>query len=120
MSIFKANRFLALFMAILLIVGGFIGQSIGATTSTAYDVFHVIFGVIALIAVLYQGGKYSYAFNLLFGAIDLYQVAAFGLGIFPAQLFALTVSDNIQHIVLAAVLLIVGYLGLRHAQAQAA
>ncbi len=99
-------------MAILLIGAGLIGQRIGVSTSAAYDVFHVIFGLIALVAVLLQGGRHAWLFNLGFGAIDLYQAVAQVMGWFPTQLFALTSLDTLLHIGIGAVLFGAGVLCL--------
>ena len=51
------------------------------------------------------------AFNLIFGAIDLYQAVAGLTGWFPAQLFALRPADHVVHVVIGLFLVGLGYLG---------
>jgi len=52
-------------------------------------------------------------FNLGFGLIDLYQVLAGLLGLFPAGLFALKAGDHLVHLVLGVALMACGLAGLR-------
>lgn len=116
MDLFKLNRILAGVMAVILLGAGLIGQRIGVSTSTAYDVFHIIFGLIALAAALLQGGRHAWLFNVVFGAIDLYQAIAQLTGWFPAQLFALTSLDTGLHVVIGGVLFVAGALCYRQSR----
>ena len=115
MNLFKVNRLFAMLMVVLLLGSGLIGQRIRLSRSNAYDLFHIVFGILALVAVVVQGGKYAAVFNLVFGAIDLYQGVAYNLGLFPSQLFALMPFDTVVHYGLGAALFIVGLQQLRRA-----
>ena len=119
MDILKINRLFAAFMAVILIGAGLLGQRIGVSTSTPYDVFHIVFGVLALVGVIAWGGRFSALFNLVFGAIDLYQAVAYSAGLFPSQLFNLTMFDTVLHWILGAGLFAAGMLGVRQATAKA-
>lgn len=104
MNWLRINRVCALVIALILIgiaVRGFAGFS----QSAAYDAFHLIFGVIGLLSVIVAAGRYSPAFNLVFGLIDAYQAIAQPLGLFPTQLFNLSASDTAQHVIVAVVLI---------------
>jgi hypothetical protein len=107
----RINRIAAAAMAIILIGAALRGFA-GFSQSTAYDVFHLIFGLIGLAAAFARGGRYAPLFNIGFGAIDAYQAIAFFAGIFPTQLFNLTWFDTVSHIVIAAVLITIGVAGL--------
>lgn len=52
-------------------------------------------------------------FNLVFGAIDLYQAVAGVTGWFPAQLFGLKPADHLVHVAIGVALVGLGYLGKR-------
>ncbi len=116
MNIFKINRLLAALMCVVLIGVGLLGAQLGMTTSVAYDVFHVIFGVVALAAAVALGGKFAAWFNLGFGAIDLYQAVAYNAGLFPSQLFNLNAVDTLQHWLIGGIL--VGVALLQFARAR--
>lgn len=79
---------------------GFVGRS----QSTAYDVFHLIFGLLGAATAVVASGRYAPTFNLTFGLIDAYQAVAQLIGIFPTQLFNLTPLDTVQHVAIAVVL----------------
>ena len=97
------NRIVAALMAAILLVSAVRGFT-GVSQSRPYDMFHLIFAVIGLVSVFVASGRAAPAFNLIFGLIDAYLALAQRLGLFPTQLFNLTPSDTVQHIVIAVVL----------------
>ena len=107
------NYYVLLVFAPLLILVGILGFVIPDNKSltsgaTAYNVFHIIFGMIGL-AVLFSGEtSWIKVFNVGFGAIDLYQALASFLGLFPKELFKWKLADDVLHIVIGAFLVIVG------------
>lgn len=78
-----------------------------------YDVFHLLAGIVGLGIVLRGSAAAATTFNLIFGAIDLYQAFAGLTGAFPAHWFALRPADHIVHVVIGSFLVGVGYLGRR-------
>jgi hypothetical protein len=103
---------LAVFAPILILVGvlGFLIPDKKSLTSVApaYNVFHIIFGVIGLVLVYLQHDQGIRAFNIGFGLIDLYQAAASFLHMFPAKQFKWKRADDVLHIVIGALLVCVG------------
>jgi hypothetical protein len=103
---------LAVFAPVLIIVGvlGFIIPDRKSLTSVApaYNVFHIVFGVLGLVLVLMQHDVGIRAFNIGFGLIDLYQAAASFSHIFPERHFKWKRADDILHIVIGALLILVG------------
>jgi len=106
---------LAVFAPILILVGilGFLIPANKSLTSgaTAYNIFHIIFGVIGLGIVFSQHEPCIRAFNIGFGAIDLYQAAASFLHLFPEKYFKWKRADDVLHVVIGAGLVLVGILG---------
>jgi len=103
---------LAVFAPILILVGilGFVIPANKSLTSgaPAYNIFHIIFGLIG-VGVLASGNEmWIRMFNIGFGAIDLYQVLASFLGLFPQAIFKWKRADDVLHIVIGAFLVIVG------------
>jgi hypothetical protein len=106
---------LAVFAPILIIVGvlGFIIPANKSLTSgaPAYNIFHIVFGVIGLV-VFFTGVDGAHrAFNVGFGLIDLYQAAASFLGLFPKNHFKWKRADDVLHIVIGAALVGIGVFG---------
>ena len=105
-------QLLRLFAPILIIVGvlGFVLPASAALTSgaTPYNIFHLIFGVIGLGCVMSGKLDAARAFNLGFGAIDLYQALASMADLWPRSLFLWTRVDDILHVVIGALLVAVG------------
>jgi hypothetical protein len=103
---------LAVFAPVLIIVGvlGFIIPDKKSLTSgaPAYNIFHIIFGVIGVVLVYTQNETVIRAFNIGFGLIDLYQAAASFLHIFPESIFKWKRTDDVLHIVIGALLVVVG------------
>lgn len=106
---------LAVFGPLLIIVGilGFIVPQNKSLTSgaPAYNIFHIIFGVIGLVIVLTNNGPWIRAFNIGFGLIDLYQAAASFAHLPPEKYFRWTSVDDMLHIVIGAGLVLVGVFG---------
>jgi hypothetical protein len=106
---------LAIFAPILVLVGivGFIIPPDKSLTSgaTPYNIFHIVFGIIG--AVIALNGELSLirAFNIGFGLIDLYQAVASYANLFPKQYFKWTRADDILHIVIGALLVLIGIFG---------
>lgn len=106
---------LAIFAPILVLIGilGFIIPAHKSPTSgaTAYNLFHITFGVIgaALILAGYDGGVR--AFNVGFGLIDLYQAVASFSNLFPKKLFKWTRVDDILHVAVGIILVLIGVFG---------
>lgn len=107
------NYYVLLVFAPLLIMVGLLGFIIPDKKSltsgaTAYNIFHIVFGVIGGAILLSGNSNAMRAFNIGFGAIDLYQAAASFLGLFPKELFKWKRADDVLHIVIGAFLVIVG------------
>jgi hypothetical protein len=79
----------------------------------AYNIFHIVCGLIATALVLARIPRGAAAFNVGFGALDLYQVVAGIGGFFPARVFRYKTADHILHLVLGLALAAVGWMGLR-------
>jgi hypothetical protein len=110
------NRQVLTVFAPLLVLTGILGFVLPGSMSlmsgaAPYDVFHLLAGSVGIALVLRRSVAGAIAFNLIFGAIDLYQLVAGLTGIFPAQLFALKPADHVVHLVIGALLVGVGYLG---------
>jgi hypothetical protein len=112
-------QLLTVFAPLLLLTGvlGFVLPASMSLMSGAppYNVFHLLAGALGLGLVLTRRTGGVIAFNLAFGAIDLWQAVAGVTGLFPAQFFALRPADHVVHVVVGAVLVGVGYLGKRSA-----
>jgi hypothetical protein len=110
---------LAIFAPLLLLTGtlGFLLPPEMALLSGAvpYAVFHLLAGAVGLAIVAWRSSAGAVAFNLVFGAVDLWQAVAGVTGLFPARLFALRPADHVVHVLVGLFLLGVGYLGKRSA-----
>lgn len=100
----------------LLLAAGVLGFVVPAHLSLmsgapAYNVFHLLAGSLGLLFVVRRMLPAIIAFNLVFGAIDLWQAIAGLTGLFPARLFALRPADHVLHIAFGLLLFGVGYLG---------
>ena len=98
----KLNYYtLAVFSPLLIVTGilGFIVPANLAITSgaTVYNIFHIIFGIIGLLCFFSKYISVIRLFNGVFGVIDIYQLLAAILGIFPLQYFLWKSADNILH-----------------------
>ena len=72
----------------------------------AYNVFHLVFGAIGILASRRRGT--ARAFNVGFGAIDLYQAVASRRGLFPQKWFRWKPADDVLHAVVGAGLVAAG------------
>lgn len=106
---------LLVFAPLLIAVGifGFIIPDDKSLTSGAapYNVFHITFGVIGLGIVYSQQDMLIRGFNIGFGLIDLYQAAASFMHLFPERHFKWKRADDIMHILIGALLVLVGSFG---------
>ena len=117
-SIKKSVNFLtlAIFAPLLILVGllGFLIPAEQSLTSgaPAYNIFHLLFGFLGLLAVWSRRELFVSSFNAGFGLIDLYQAVASYLHFPPEQYFLWTTVDDILHIILGLVLAAIGFYGL--------
>jgi hypothetical protein len=107
------NYYVLLVFAPLLVVTGLAGFVIPERKSLtsgapAYNIFHIIFGLIGLGLMLSTNGACIRAFNIGFGLIDLYQAGASFLHLFPEKQFKWKRTDDVLHIVIGALLVCVG------------
>lgn len=115
----KSLNYKVLFVfAIVLIVAGGLGFILPAgkgltSAAPAYNAFHIVFGSLGLLLVLIRNEDFIRAFNIGFGLIDLYQAIASFLHLFPERYFHWTFIDDILHIIIGALLIIVGFYGSR-------
>ena|SRR5688572_26076141 len=107
---------LAIFAPVLIIAGiaGFLVPAEYSLTSgaPAYNVFHLIFGAVGLLLVWTRNELWLSTFNLGFGLIDLYQALASVLHLPPEKYFLWTRVDDIFHVLIGLVLVIIGVYGL--------
>lgn len=110
-------KVLIIFAPILILIGilGFLlPPSVSLTSGeTAYNIFHITFGIIGLIIIFSGRESFIRGFNIGFGLIDLYQALASFLHLFPEAIFKWTRADDILHIVIGAGLVIVGFYGFK-------
>lgn len=106
---------LAVFAPTLVLVGilGFIIPANKSLTSGAapYNIFHIIFGLIGAVIVLSNHPTAVRAFNIGFGLIDVYQAVASYLDLFPKRYFTWTRVDDVLHIVIGILLILIGVFG---------
>ena len=103
---------IAIFAPILILVGiaGFLVPAEYSLTSGAapYNVFHLFFGVLGLLVLWSRNELFAAYFNVGFGLIDLYQAVASYLRWLPKEYFLWTTVDDILHVIIGLVLLIIG------------
>ncbi len=106
---------LAVFAPLLVLVGalGFVIPSNKSVTSGAapYNLFHILFGLLGAALVLHNDVTAARAFNVGFGLVDLYQAAASRLRLFPWPYFKWRPMDDLLHVVIGLLLLLVGVVG---------
>ena len=110
------NQIVLLIFAPLLIIVGIAGLVIPADKSLTsgaipYDIFHICFGIVGVIILLAKSVRGAIIFNIGFGLIDLYQAVASYFNLFPKSFFLWTGVDDILHIVIGLILVIVGLYG---------
>jgi hypothetical protein len=106
------HRWILVVLAPLLVVVGVLGfvqHGEGSTSSApAYNVFHLVFGAVGLLVVVFGDNGSARAFNVAFGVIDLYQALASRMGWFPRDLFRWRPLDDALHVAIGAALVLVG------------
>ncbi|MCI0487160.1 MAG: DUF4383 domain-containing protein [Blastocatellia bacterium] len=104
---------LMIFAPLLVLVGvlGFIMPEQPTSTAPAYNIFHIAFGAVGIVFVLMKSDHLIRGFNIGFGAIDLYQALASATGLFPERFFRWTAVDDVLHIVIGALLVLIGIYG---------
>jgi 2-methylcitrate dehydratase PrpD len=111
------GRVLAVFGPVLILtgIGGFLIPPRFALMSgaPAYNLFHVVFGMIGTALAVAKTAAGIAAFNLVFGVIDGYQAVAGVAGWFPSRHFRYKTADHVAHVVIGLALVAVGLLGLR-------
>ncbi len=78
-----------------------------------YNLFHIFFGIVGMVVAATKRLPPARAFNVGFGAIDLYQAVASFAGLFPTALFAYKRADDVLHVLLGLILVGVGLLADR-------
>jgi hypothetical protein len=106
---------LAVFAPVLVLVGilGFIipSQKSPTSGSAPYNLFHIIFGLIGAAIVLSDHNTAIRVFNAGFGLIDIYQVVASRLDLFPKHYFKWTRVDDLLHLGIGVLLTVIGIFG---------
>ena len=108
------NYYTLLIFAPVLILTGILGFILPETIMSgapAYNIFHIIFGLIGLLSALSKKQSLIRGFNISFGLIDLYQAVAGFLQLFPESLFKWRTGDDILHIIIGTGLIIIGLFG---------
>ena len=109
------NYYVLMVFAPLLVLTGLAGFVIPERKSLtsgapAYNVFHIVFGLIGLGIVYTQHQACIRAFNIGFGLIDIYQAIASFLHLFPEKQFRWRRADDVLHIVIGIALVLIGAL----------
>jgi hypothetical protein len=106
---------LAVFAPILILVGlaGFITPAQVSLTSgaPAYNVFHIIFGVVGLLVLRTRNERFINLFLFGFGLIDLYQALASYAQLPPMRYFLWTRIDDALHVFVGLALVGIGMYG---------
>jgi len=114
------GRVLAAFGPVLILTGvaGFLVPPRFALMSgaPAYNVFHIVFGLIGTALAVARNRTGIAAFNFGFGLIDLYQAVAGATGWFPAAQFRYRPADHVAHVVIGLALAAIGWHGLRRSR----
>jgi len=106
---------LLIFAPVLILTGllGFILPDGLMSNAPAYNIFHIIFGLIGLAFVAGGNENLIRAFNIGFGLIDLYQALASFMDWFPESWFQWKTADDVLHIVIGAALVFIGLIGVK-------
>jgi len=76
--------------------------------AAAYNVFHIVFGVVGSASAYGGGDRECRWFNAGFGLVDLYQLAAHMAHWFPESAFRWTRADDVLHALIGAGLVYCG------------
>jgi hypothetical protein len=111
------RRALLVFGPVLVLAGalGFVIPPSLALMSgvTPYNLFHIAFGILGTAIAVAGRPRPIAAFNLGFGAIDLWQAVAGFTKLPPSALFALRPADHVVHILFGAALVGLGARGFK-------
>jgi hypothetical protein len=101
---------LLIFAPILILIGilGFILPDGPTSNAAAYNIFHIIFGLIGAGFVISKKQDLIRGFNIGFGFLDLYQALASFLNLFPEDYFKWKSTDDILHVVIGLALVLIG------------
>lgn len=107
------NRITLTVFAPALVLVGVLGFVLPANVSLnsgapAYNIFHIIFGGIGIALVAVKRESLIRLFNVGFGAIDIYQALASYFHLFPEPLFRWTRGDDLLHVVIGVLLVVIG------------
>ena len=110
------NDIVLLIFAPILIVAGGLGFVVPAALrltsgAPAYNIFHIAAGAGGLLLALSRREGAVRAFNVGFGAIDVYQAVASVAHLFPESAFRWTRADDALHVVIGIALIAIGALG---------
>jgi len=109
------NKILAQIVGVVLtLVGlaGFVsgGSLLGFQVNTLHNIVHLVSGLLGLYAGFAAGGQNAKMFNKTLGIIYVVvAVLGFALPSTMFKLLAINMADNLLHLVLGAVLALVGY-----------
>ncbi|MBI4884614.1 MAG: hypothetical protein HY826_11250 [Actinobacteria bacterium] len=111
------NQLVLAVLAPVLILAGILGfvvppQRALTSGAPAYNVFHLIFGVLGGVIALTGNDPAIGAFLIGFGLIDLYQAVASKRDLFPKTWFRWRWADDVLHVVVGAALVVVGMIGI--------
>jgi hypothetical protein len=104
---------LLIFAPVLILTGisGFILPETLMSGAPAYNIFHIVFGIIGSVSVLSKKQSLIRGFNISFGLIDLYQAAASFLHLFPESHFKWRTGDDVLHLIIGTGLILIGIFG---------
>jgi hypothetical protein len=107
------NYYVLLVFGPLLVLTGILGFIVPADKSMtsgapAYNIFHIVFGLLGSILVFTNNTQGIRFFNIGFGLIDLYQAVASFAHLFPEKQFRWKRADDVLHVIIGAFLVIAG------------
>ncbi|CAN5258629.1 hypothetical protein BH10ACI1_BH10ACI1_35220 [soil metagenome] len=108
------NKLILMIFAPILILTGLLGFILPdglLSNAASYNIFHIIFGVTGLICFISKNENLIRGFNISFGLIDLYQSVASFFNWFPQTHFQWKTADDILHIIIGGVLVLIGLFG---------
>jgi hypothetical protein len=110
------NYKILLILSPLLILAGVLGFALPrdvfpTSSETAYNIFHIAFGVIGFLLVIFRYENPIRMFNIVFGLIEIYQAIASYHKFFPQEYFKWTRVDNALHVALGTALVLIGLYG---------
>jgi hypothetical protein len=110
------NYKVLLILSPLLILTGALGfvfppGTIPLSSEPAYNLFHIAFGIIGLLLLIFRYENPIRVFNIVFGLIGIYQAIASYNQMFPQEYFKWTRVDDGLHIVFGTALALIGLYG---------